>query len=169
MDWLNRGMEICVPAVTERDGMVNKFTGDGMLAVFGVPLPGDPSAEAQAAIEAAFEIKSGLERLNAELKSEGEPTMRVRMGIHSGEALVGSMGSAERLEYAVIGDAVNCASRLESYDKNRHEGVLRVLLSSTTLELLPTEYRESLSLDYWGPGQGKGRDEPLDVSELKFK
>ena len=169
MDWLNRGMEICVPAVTERDGMVNKFTGDGMLAVFGVPLPGDPSAEAQAAIEAAFEIKSGLERLNADLKSEGAPTMRVRMGIHSGEALVGSMGSAERLEYAVIGDAVNCASRLESYDKNRHEGVLRVLLSSTTLELLPTEYRATLSLDYWGPVQVKGRDEPLDVSELKFK
>ena len=169
MDWLNRGMEICVPAVTERDGMVNKFTGDGMLAVFGVPLPGDPSAEAQAAIEAAFEIKSGLERLNADLKSEGAPTMRVRMGIHSGEALVGSMGSAERLEYAVIGDAVNCASRLESYDKNRHEGVLRVLLSSTTLELLPTEYRASLRLEYWGPVQVKGRDEPLDVSELKFK
>ena len=169
MDWLNRGMEVCVPAVTQRDGMVNKFTGDGMLAVFGVPLPGDPSAEAQAAIEAAFEIKSGLEHLNAELKSEGAPTMRVRMGIHSGEALVGSMGSAERLEYAVIGDAVNCASRLESYDKNRHEGVLRVLLSSTTLELLPAEFRASLNLDYWGPVQVKGRDEPLDVSELKFK
>lgn len=169
MDWLNRGMEICVPAVTQREGMVNKFTGDGMLAVFGVPLPGDPSAEAQAAIEAAFEINSGLERLNAELKSEGAPTMRVRMGIHSGEALVGSMGSAERLEYAVIGDAVNCASRLESYDKNRHEGLLRVLLSSTTLELLPTEYRASLRLEHWGPVQVKGRDEPLDVSELKLK
>ena len=169
MDWLNRGMEICVPAVTQREGMVNKFTGDGMLAVFGVPLPGDPSAEAQAAIEAAFEINSGLERLNAELKSEGAPTMRVRMGIHSGEALVGSMGSAERLEYAVIGDAVNCASRLESYDKNRHEGLLRVLLSSNTLELLPTEYRASLRLEHWGPVQVKGRDEPLDVSELKLK
>ncbi|PTT98900.1 hypothetical protein DBR45_30760 [Pseudomonas sp. HMWF031] len=139
-----------------------------MLAVFGVPLPGNPSAEAQAAIEAAFQIKDGLEKLNEALKAEGAPSMRVRMGIHSGEALVGSMGSAERIEYAVIGDAVNCASRLESYDKNRHEGVLRVLLSSTTLELLPTEFRESLHLDYWGPVQVKGRDEPLDVSELKF-
>ena len=168
MDWLNRGMEICVPAVTDRDGMVNKFTGDGMLAVFGVPLPGDPSKEAQAAIEAAFQINEGLETLNKQLKVEGAPTMRVRMGIHSGEALVGSMGSAERIEYAVIGDAVNCASRLESYDKNRHEGVLRVLLSSATLELLPTEFRESLNLAYWGPIHVKGRDEPLDVSELKF-
>ena len=168
MDWLNRGMEICVPAVTERDGMVNKFTGDGMLAVFGVPLPGDPSAEAQAAIEAAFEIKVGLEKLNKELTAEGAPSMRVRMGIHSGDALVGSMGSAERIEYAVIGDAVNCASRLESYDKNRHEGILRVLVSSSTLELLKPEFRLSLSLEHWGPVQVKGRDEPLDVSELKF-
>ena len=55
----------------------------------------------------------------------------------------------------MIGDAVNCASRLESYNKNRHEGVLRVLLSSTTLELLSTEFRESLNLDYWGPIQVK--------------
>ena len=168
MDWLNRGMEICVPAVTERNGMVNKFTGDGMLAVFGVPLPGDPSTEAQAAIEAAFEIKKGLEALNEKLKAEGAPTMRVRMGIHSGEALVGSMGSTERVEYAVIGDTVNCASRLESFDKNRHEGALRVLLSSATLELLPIKFRESLNLDYWGPIQVKGRNKPLDVSELKF-
>ena len=132
------------------------------------PYPGDPSKEAQAAIEAAFQINEGLETLNKQLKVEGAPTMRVRMGIHSGEALVGSMGSAERIEYAVIGDAVNCASRLESYDKNRHEGVLRVLLSSATLELLPTEFRESLNLAYWGPIHVKGRDEPLDVSELKF-
>ena len=168
MDWLNRSMEICVPAITQRDGMVNKFTGDGMLAVFGVPLPGNPSAEAQAAIEAAFEIKEGLENLNVKLQAEGTPTMRVRMGIHSGEALVGSMGSTERIEYAVIGDAVNCASRLESYDKNRHKGVLRVLISSTTLELLPTEFRQSLNLDYWGPIQVKGREEPLEVSQLKF-
>ncbi|QNI98683.1 CHASE2 domain-containing protein [Synechococcus sp. RS9902] len=169
MEWLNRGMEVCVPAVTNRAGMVNKFTGDGMLAVFGIPLPSDPSTEAQAAVEAACEIKDGLERLNKALIAEGAPTMRVRMGIHSGEALVGSMGSAERIEYAVIGDAVNCASRLESYDKNRHEGVLRVLLSSATLELLPHEFRDTLVLEHWGPIQVKGRNEPLDVSELKFE
>ena len=168
MDWLNRGMEICVPAVTERDGMVNKFTGDGMLAIFGVPLPGDPSAEAQAAIEAAIQIKKGLENLNKKLKTEGAPTMRVRMGIHSGEALVGSMGSTERIEYAVIGDAVNCASRLESFDKIAMKECCAFLLSSTTLELLPTKFRESLHLDYWGPIQVKGRDKPLEVSELKF-
>ena len=168
MDWLNRGMEVCVPAVTKRGGMVNKFTGDGMLAVFGVPLEQDSKAEAQAAIEAAMEIKAGLEQLNKELLQDREPEMRVRMGIHSGEALVGSMGSAERIEYAVIGDSVNCASRLESLDKNRHEGVLRVLLSSTTLELLDPTFKNRLNLEYWGPVHVKGREEALEVSELKM-
>ena len=168
MDWLNRGMEICVPAVTSRGGMVNKFTGDGMLAVFGVPLENDTQAEAQAAIEAAKEIKAGLEQLNQQLAETGDPLMRIRMGIHSGEALVGSMGSAERIEYAVIGDTVNCASRLESLEKQRHKGVLRVLLSSNTLELLNKNFRETLKLEPWGEVHVKGRDEPLDVHELRM-
>ena len=168
MDWLNRGMAICVPAVTRRGGMVNKFTGDGMLAVFGVPVRQDPTAEAAAALEAAREIQAGLERLNAELLQEGAPKMRVRAGIHSGEALVGSMGSADRIEYAVIGDTVNCASRLESLDKQRHQGVMRVLLSSNTLDILDPTIRQQLQLESWGSVQVKGRDEPLEVSELRM-
>jgi adenylate cyclase len=148
--------------------MVNKFTGDGMLAVFGVPIEQDVQAEATAAIQAAQEIKAGLEKLNQQLQIDGEPAMRIRMGIHSGDALVGSMGSPERIEYAVIGDTVNCASRLESLDKQRHKGVLRVLLSSNTLDLLEPDFRKQLELENWGPMHVKGRDEPLDVHELKM-
>jgi len=168
MAWLNRGMAICVPAVTQRDGMVNKFTGDGMLAVFGVPLSQDPAEDARAALEAAQEIQRGLTELNKALAAEGAPAMRMRIGLHSGMVLAGSMGSAERLEYAVIGDTVNCASRLESLDKSRHDGVLRVLVSGQTLTLLPGSIRDSLDLDNWGLIQVKGRDEPLDVYELRM-
>lgn len=168
MQWLNRGMEICVPAITRRGGVVNKFTGDGMLAVFGVPLAGDPSADAEAAIQAAQEIKAGLDDLNIRLKAEGSPSMRMRIGIHSGEALVGSIGSAERMEYAVIGDAVNCASRLESLEKHRHTGILRVLLSGSTLQLLRPDFIQSLQLKKWGMIQVKGRAKALDISELRM-
>ena len=165
--WLNRGMAHCVPAVTRRGGMVNKFTGDGMLAVFGAPLSSGPGADARAAIEAALEIGQGLEQLNAELAAEGAPAMRMRIGIHSGTVLAGSMGSSERLEYAVIGDAVNCASRLESLEKHRHEKVLRVLVSSATRELLEPAFDHSLPWRDWGAIQVKGREEPLQVSELR--
>jgi adenylate cyclase len=167
MAWLNRGMAICVPAVTRRGGMVNKFTGDGMLAVFGVPLGGDPGAEAEAAIAAALEIRAGLTALNRELAAEGLPAMRVRIGIHSGEVLAGSMGSSERLEYAVIGDTVNCASRLESLEKTRHSGVVRVLVSSATRALLAPGSDGQRSWLEWGPLQVKGRNQPLLVSELQ--
>ncbi|WP_254967183.1 CHASE2 domain-containing protein [Cyanobium sp. CH-040] len=167
MAWLNRGLACCVPAVTKRSGMINKFTGDGMLAVFGVPLSSDPSADAQSAIEAALEIRAGLKLLNRELAAEGLPEIRLRIGIHSGEVLAGSMGSSERLEYAVIGDTVNCASRLESFDKERHTGVVRILVSSATRALLNSELDEELAWLPWGPLHLKGRAEPLEVSELQ--
>jgi adenylate cyclase len=167
MAWLNRGMAYCVPAVTKRGGMVNKFTGDGMLAVFGVPVSGDPALDAEAAIAAALEIRAGLAALNAELAAEGLPAMRLRIGIHSGEVLAGSMGSSERLEYAVIGDTVNCASRLESLDKQRHSGVVRILVSSATRALLGADQDQALPWLEWGPLQVKGRDEPLLVAELQ--
>lgn len=167
MDWLNRGMAICIPAVTRRGGMVNKFTGDGMMAVFGVPLSRDPTADARAAIEAALEIRSGLAALNTDLVADGLPGLQLRIGIHSGPVLAGSMGISERLEYAVIGDTVNCASRLESLDKQRHAGVARVLVSATTRALLGAELDGRLPWLDWGPLQVKGRAEPLLVSELQ--
>ena len=94
--------------------------------------------------------------------------MRMRIGIRSGEALVGSMGSTERIEYAVIGDSVNCASRLESFQKSRHQGVIRVLVSQHTIDLLSADMRNRLQLEPWGPIQLKGRDEPISVSELRW-
>ena len=92
--------------------------------------------------------------------------MRIRIGIHSGTVLTGSLGSRERLEYAVIGDTVNCASRLESLQKERHEGVVRVLLSSETKRLL-SELPAEVHSKNWGAISIKGRQDPLEVIELK--
>ncbi len=169
MDWLNRGMAICVPAITKRGGMVNKFTGDGLLAAFGVPISNSHNQDAKAAIDAADEINNGLYILNKSLKKEGVPEMKIRMGIHSGEILAGSMGSSERVEYALIGDTVNCASRLESLDKNNHKGYLRVLLSSNTKKLLNTSSDNEKRFNKWGLMKVKGRSEEINVFELLFK
>ena len=163
--WLNRAMAICVPAITHRGGMVNKFTGDGFLAVFGAPVSEGVEADAEAAIDAALEIQASLEGLNRTLEAEGLPTMRMRVGIHSGDVLAGSMGSSERVEYALIGDTVNCASRLESLARERHDNLCRVLVSAETHQLLAR--RPELAWQSWGPMQVKGREEPLDIWELR--
>ncbi|MEB3322280.1 MAG: adenylate/guanylate cyclase domain-containing protein [Synechococcaceae cyanobacterium] len=165
LDWLNRGMACSVPVIIAGGGMVNKFTGDGFLAVFGAPLSRGADEDARAAIAAVVEIQQRLEALNRDLKSEGAPHMRMRIGVHSGEVLAGSMGSSERLEYAVIGDAVNCASRLEALEKERHTNTCRVLVSSTTRDLLGDAVPTMLWVS-WGPMKVKGRDEPIEVWEL---
>ena len=94
--------------------------------------------------------------------------MRMRIGLTSGEVLAGSVGSAERMEYAIIGDTVNCAARLESLSKDRHQSVLRVLLCGQTLELLDDDVRKGLLVEDWGMVQVKGRDQSLQVFELKM-
>ncbi|MEY2644007.1 MAG: hypothetical protein RLZZ611_656 [Cyanobacteriota bacterium] len=165
--WLNRGMALCVPAIAQRGGMVNKFTGDGFLAVFGAPLGKGEQVDAWDAIEACLAIQQGLEQLNQVLAAEGAPAMHVRIGVHSGDVLAGSMGSSERLEYAVMGDTVNCASRLESHEKTRQNNICRVLVSSATRDLLTPEQRQQLEWDHWGSLQVKGRQQPLDVWELR--
>ena len=166
MNWLNRGMSIAVDAVNKRDGMVNKFTGDGMLAVFGAPLSKGRNQDARNAIEAAEEIQIKFKELNRKFKKEKTHKMGLRIGIHSGVVLTGSLGNTQRLEYAVMGDTVNCASRLESYEKNRQNNLVRVLVSSATRENLGSNDNKYF-WESWGALKVKGRREELIVYELK--
>ena len=174
LNWLNRGMAFCVPAITKRGGMVNKFTGDGFMAVYGAPIGISPAADARSAVETALDIQRDIVELNTLLEADGEPRMALRLGIHSGLVLAGSMGSSERLEYAVIGDTVNCASRLESIEKERHDNLCRVLVSDATRSLLSEEatdmdqaWLNRLIWVDWGSMKVKGRDEPLRIWELR--
>ena len=122
--------------------------------------------DAQQAVAAAMAIQSKLDALNVELQQEGLPPLRMRIGIHSGPVLTGSLGSTERLEYAVIGDTVNCASRLESLQKERQEQTVRVLISGETQQLLAA-LPEHTQQEPWGAIHVKGRLEALEVIELK--
>ena len=166
MQWLNRGMSIGVDAVTSRGGIVNKFTGDGMLAVFGAPVSKSPAMDAWQAVAAAVAIQNQISTLNEALAREGQPRLCMRIGIHSGPVLTGSLGSSKRLEYAVIGDTVNCASRLESLEKDRHQGMVRILVSGETQYLLET-LPPHVTSESWGMVLIKGRLEPLEVIELR--
>lgn len=166
MDWLNRGIGITVNAIDEHGGMVNKFTGDGILAVFGAPLSDGINNDAQQAIRAARKIQENIVKLNKELLEENLYPMKLRIGIHTGIVLTGSLGNSQRLEYAVIGDTVNCASRLESCEKNRQTNLVRVLVSSETRDQLGDADGE-FGWVSWGSLPVKGRKKELFVFELK--
>lgn len=113
---LNRLLAVTADAITESGGTVNKYLGDGLLAIFGAPQPlENPCANA---VKASIEVLHRVEQLNAELAHEGLAPMKIGIGVHAGEVVVGTIGSPRhKLEYTVIGDPVNVASRIEQLTK----------------------------------------------------
>ena len=146
MDWLNEYLEAMVKQVAANNGIVDKYVGDAIMAVFGVPLPrtdvGEFSDDATNAVRCALNMGREMAQLNRMWLKQGRPTARMRIGIHTGPLRVGSVGSAQRLEYTVIGDTVNIASRLESFDKSVDpENPCRILISNATREHLGDRFR----------------------------
>lgn len=101
--------------VHRHGGSIDKFIGDAILAVFGVPEP--KPDDATCAVQAAHDMLSALDGLNAAWAQRGLPMLRIGIGLHSGEAVAGNIGSPERMDYTVIGDTVNVASRIEGLTK----------------------------------------------------
>lgn len=109
MDILNAYFSILIPIICHYDGTIDKFIGDEILAVFGSPEP--DAKQHEKAVRAAWEMQAAMNTLNGERKARGQVTCHIGIGIHCGEVLHGFIGSAERIEFTVIGDAVNRASR----------------------------------------------------------
>jgi adenylate cyclase len=115
LDFLNEYFSGMVESVMLNNGVVDKFIGDAIMAVFGAPVP-QPD-DALHAVKAALEMRARLLKINERFKERGLPELRTGIGLHSGQVVAGNMGHAERMEYTVIGDAVNLASRLEGMTK----------------------------------------------------
>ena len=163
LDWLNRGMEKFVKIISENGGMVNKFTGDGFLAVFGAPVKKNYEQSSNEAIKTAMEIRNAIEKLKDDLEAEGLPLIKLRIGIHSGKIITGSMGGSEKIEYALIGDSVNVAARLESLNKDNMKNNCRILVSKESLNFANgSDYK----LEEWGPCKVKGRESLVEVFEI---
>ncbi|MEX0303769.1 MAG: adenylate/guanylate cyclase domain-containing protein, partial [Leisingera sp.] len=124
---LNRFFDAIVPAITEAGGTVDKYLGDGLLALFEAP---SPDRSARAALDAAAAIGVALQDFNAGLP-DGEPDVRIGIGIHLGELVLGEIGSAAHAPRTIIGDSVNTASRLEAQTK---ELGVELLISAQVLQ-----------------------------------
>ena len=150
MDWLNEYMEGMATAIMSHQGVIEKYIGDAIMAVFGVPLARTSldgfRQDARNAVRCALAMRVKMEELNSAWKARGLPVTGMRVGIHTGTLVAGSLGSAERQEYTVIGDSVNTASRLESLDKDgvdpdQPRGRCRILISEATDLLLRGEFQ----------------------------
>jgi adenylate cyclase len=154
---LNEYFERMVEVVFRNNGTLDKFIGDGMMVIFGAP-EDDPYQE-EHALKAAIEMQEELRALAEKWKHEGV-SLRVGIGINSGPAIVGNIGSSRRMEYTAIGDTVNLASRLESATKELGVGIL---ISEYTHNAL----RGSFRFRSMGSVHVKGRVDPVLTYSLE--
>jgi len=122
---LSRYFDAMGKTIFEQGGMLNHMMGDGLLAVFGAPrvLPN----HALAAVRSAWGMLAALEELNADRARNGLSSLQIGIGLHSGQVMVGNVGGKDKIEYTVIGDVVNVASRVEQHTKSVHRRILVTL------------------------------------------
>jgi adenylate cyclase len=155
VEHLNRLFGFMVESVNGHQGVINKFLGDGFMAIFGAPLE---DAEASLnAVRASIEI---VKTLDAERNAGRVGDSRIGIGLHTGEVMTGNVGSLLRKEYTVIGDAVNLASRIESTTKAVGT---QILISESVYNDIGEASEQFESI---GPVQVKGRNEPVNLYKV---
>jgi adenylate cyclase len=151
---LDGAFAVLVEILDRHGGIVNKFLGDGFLALFGVPF--ETAEAAQHAVAAAREMLVAMNDINM----ANSWKLRIGIGIHFGEVVAGNIGSPRRKEYTVIGDTVNFAARLESLNKEFNS---QLLISAAVRDALDQDGRDAVSL---GEVAIKGYDRPMTVWQL---
>jgi adenylate cyclase len=155
-----------VSAIEDRGGVVNKFLGDGVMAIFGAPQPQPDQADR--AVEAALAMLERLSILNGELEHEGQPPLEIGIGIHTGPAIVGCVGAVldrgngrvmMRREFTAIGDTVNLSQRLEQLTKSLGGPIL---ISERTREQLQC----NVAMQRLGSQQIRGLEGEIEVHQV---
>ncbi|MBD1812745.1 adenylate/guanylate cyclase domain-containing protein [Microcoleus vaginatus DQ-U2] len=155
---LNEYFETMVEAVFHYEGTLDKFIGDALMAVFGAPLPlNPPESHGWMAVQSALDMRRRLKEFND--SRPGEVPFRFGIGISSGEVVSGNIGSQKRMDYTVIGDAVNLSSRLEQLTK---EYGCDIILSEFTYSLC----REGIWVRELDKVRVKGQNQPVGIYEL---
>ena len=151
---INRFLTRMTDIIIKNGGTIDKFMGDCIMAFWNAPI--DDGQHEEHAVQAALEMQEELKLLNAELTAERLPNINIGIGINTGEALVGNMGSNQRFDYSVIGDAVNLASRLESSSKTLGK---TLVIGEATVRAAKLNY----DFDYVDEITVKGKTEAIKV------
>ena len=149
---MNKALTAQQTAVQKHGGMVDKYIGDAMMAIFNAPL--DLQDHENKAIDCALDIQKNMITLNVELEEKGIKPVAIGIGINTGYAVIGNMGSEQRFDYTAIGDAVNTGARLESGTKDA--GVDLLIGYNTAI-------KSDYTLKKLEPIEAKGKKEPLQV------
>jgi len=155
---LNRYFAVVEPAIRAEGGWINKFGGDSLLAIFGAPVP--QTDHVQRAVRAALGMRAALSGFNLRQRGVGGPALRIGIGIDCGEMVAGSVGSPERMEYTVIGDVVNVASRIDALNKKWGTDIL---ISAEAYAALNGD----VSTRAMPPTEVPGKSGPLQVYALE--
>lgn len=157
---LNECMARLEAVVQSHGGVVDKYIGDEIMAIFGAPVAG--ADDVTHAVEAALDMQEAMRRLNEDRATRGEAAIGLAIGLHTGLAVAGNTGSPNRLNYTVLGDSVNLAKRLCSA-----AGPGRVLLTESTWERVQDTVARSVRADALGPQSFKGFSRPLEVFSVE--
>lgn len=158
VEMLNEYFEIMVGIVTRHGGVVDKFIGDAIMAVWGAPHSSERDAEL--AVAACIEMRTALAELNLRRLGRGKVPIRIGMGLHTGKAISGTIGSTERMEYTVIGDTVNMAARIEASTKSFGTDLLVSELTAQTMQ-------GKFLMEKAGEVEVKGITEPLTLFKVR--
>lgn len=160
VEFLNEYMTRMVDCIEKTHGVVDKFIGDAIMGVWGAPVTqGSAAKDAYLAIQAMLMMRSSLLEFNKGRGSADKPVIRIGCGLNTGPCLAGQIGSAQRMEYTVIGDAVNLASRIEALNKPFGTDIL---ISENTLKLVA----DYVVVEPMPPIKVKGKEAPLQIYAL---
>ncbi|HEY8270111.1 MAG TPA: adenylate/guanylate cyclase domain-containing protein [Pseudobdellovibrionaceae bacterium] len=155
---LNEYFAVMVKVINHHGGVVDKFIGDAIMAIWGAPKGSEE--DSRKALRACIEMRKGLADLNEKRIARGEPPLMIGMGLHAGTAISGTIGSDERMEYTVIGNTVNTASRIEASTKAFGADLL------VTDDVI-AKVGDNFILDYAGAAEVKGRSEAIKMYKVR--
>jgi adenylate cyclase len=170
--WLNTYMESMAQLIMDHGGVVDDYAGDGIKANFGVPVPRSSEEElrrdATNAVRCSLAMADRMEELNRQWREHDLPTARMRIGISTGTVVATTIGSPQRLKYTTVGNHVNIAARLESYDKLAGDPWMsgrpcRVLMSESTARCIDDDFQ----LREMGEVRLKGQEQGIRVFFLE--